>query len=181
MVLIVLFIVLFLYCLKKIYITSLIGLSLNSFFLKALLSFFLFVFLLNFWLLYRLLERGPLFLVSSSTMQPQIFESMVSTDSFALSYVSTSLLEVYYFPFIYIFIFITFLSIFFCLSYNFSEFNLFMLYCIIILLAGSVLFFTDSLVIFFFSYELLLVPSFFILYKFAKTRRCVEAAYLMFF
>jgi len=28
---------------------------------------------------------------------------------------------------------------------------------------------------------MLLVPSFFILYKFAKTRRCVEAAYLMFF
>lgn len=25
------------------------------------------------------------------------------------------------------------------------------------------------------------MPSFFILYKFAKTRRCVEAAYLMFF
>jgi len=34
---------------------------------------------------------------------------------------------------------------------------------------------------FFFSYETLLVPSFFILYNFAKTRRCVEAAYLMFF
>jgi len=28
---------------------------------------------------------------------------------------------------------------------------------------------------------MLLIPSFFILYKFAKTRRCVEAAYLMFF
>jgi formate hydrogenlyase subunit 3/multisubunit Na+/H+ antiporter MnhD subunit len=28
---------------------------------------------------------------------------------------------------------------------------------------------------------MLLVPSFFIIYNFAKTRRCVEAAYLMFF
>jgi NADH-quinone oxidoreductase subunit M len=43
------------------------------------------------------------------------------------------------------------------------------------------LFFSDSLILFFFAYEMLLVPSFFILYKFAKTRRCVEAAYLMFF
>jgi NADH-quinone oxidoreductase subunit M len=56
-----------------------------------------------------------------------------------------------------------------------------MFYCQIILLAGYMLFFTDSLIIFFFAYEMLLVPSFFILYKFAKTRRCVEAAYLMFF
>jgi len=56
-----------------------------------------------------------------------------------------------------------------------------MLYCVVILLAGYTLFFTDSLVIFFFAYEFLLVPSFFILYKFAKTRRCIEAAYLMFF
>jgi len=37
------------------------------------------------------------------------------------------------------------------------------------------------MILFFFAYEMLLVPSFFILYKFAKTRRCVEAAYLMFF
>ena len=56
-----------------------------------------------------------------------------------------------------------------------------MFYCKVILLAGYFLFFTDSLIIFFFAYEMLLVPSFFILYKFAKTRRCIEAAYLMFF
>ena len=37
------------------------------------------------------------------------------------------------------------------------------------------------MILFFFSYETLLIPSFFILYNFAKTRRCVEAAYLMFF
>jgi hypothetical protein len=52
---------------------------------------------------------------------------------------------------------------------------------VVILLAGYVLFFTDSVILFFFSYETLLIPSFFILYNFAKTRRCVEAAYLMFF
>jgi formate hydrogenlyase subunit 3/multisubunit Na+/H+ antiporter MnhD subunit len=56
-----------------------------------------------------------------------------------------------------------------------------MFYCQVILFAGYILFFTESLIIFFFSYEMLLIPSFFILYKFAKTRRCIEAAYLMFF
>jgi len=56
-----------------------------------------------------------------------------------------------------------------------------MFYCQLILVAGYTLFFTDSIILFFIAYELLLIPSFFILYKFAKTRRCVEAAYLMFF
>jgi formate hydrogenlyase subunit 3/multisubunit Na+/H+ antiporter MnhD subunit len=92
-----------------------------------------------------------------------------------------NLLAVYYFPFMYIFLLITVLSIFFCLSYNINEITMFSFYCTIILLFGYLLFFTDSLVIFFLAYEMLLVPSFFILYKFAKTRRCVEASYLMFF
>ena len=88
---------------------------------------------------------------------------------------------VYYFPFIYIFIFITTLSILFCLSYNLNELNTFFAYCTIILTAGYSMFFTSSLLLFFLSYEMLLIPSFFILYNFAKTRKCVEAAYLMFF
>lgn len=92
-----------------------------------------------------------------------------------------NLIQVYYYPFVYVFLLITVLSIIFCLSYNQDELFAFMFFCIVILLAGYTLFFTDSLIIFFFSYEMLLVPSFFILYKFAKTRRCVEAAYLMFF
>ena len=43
------------------------------------------------------------------------------------------------------------------------------------------LFIVNSIIIFFFFYEMLLIPSFFILYRFAKTRRCIEASYLMFF
>jgi len=109
------------------------------------------------------------------------FDNTSSTYLFNLDYFNISLISVYYFPFIYIFIFITILSLLFCLSYNTHELSIFSLYIIIILLAGYVLFFTDSLILFFFSYETLLVPSFFILYNFAKTRRCVEAAYLMFF
>ena len=89
--------------------------------------------------------------------------------------------EVYLYPFIYVFLLVTVLSIVFCLTYNQDELYSFMFYCTLILMSGYVLFFTDSMILFFFAYEMLLVPSFFILYKFAKTRRCVEAAYLMFF
>jgi NADH-quinone oxidoreductase subunit M len=101
--------------------------------------------------------------------------------SYFSNYQLSHLTIVYYFPFIYIFLLVTALSLLFCLSYNFNETLSFTVYCLIIFLAGSVLFFTNSLMIFFLAYEFLLLPSFFILYKFAKTRRCVEAAYLMFF
>ena len=104
------------------------------------------------------------------------FDKLVNLNS-----VSLNLLDVYLYPFIYVFLLITVLSIVFCLSYNKDELISFMFYCKVILLAGYFLFFTDSLIIFFFAYEMLLVPSFFILYKFAKTRRCIEAAYFMFF
>jgi len=92
-----------------------------------------------------------------------------------------NLVQTYYYPFTYVFLLITIMSVIFCLSYNVDELLSFMFYCQVILIAGYALFFTDSLILFFFSYEMLLIPSFFILYKFAKTRRCVEAAYLMFF
>ena len=100
---------------------------------------------------------------------------------FYINSLNLNLCQVYYYPFIYIFLLVTVLSILFCLSYNSDEVVSFMLYCTVILTSGYVLFFTDSLILFFLAYEMLLIPSFFILYKFAKTRRCVEAAYLMFF
>lgn len=95
--------------------------------------------------------------------------------------IGLGLVDVYYFPFVYIFILITILSILFCLAYNTNELTTFVFYCVLILIAGYVMFFTSSLLIFFLAYEMLLIPSFFILYNFAKTRKCVEAAYLMFF
>jgi len=98
-----------------------------------------------------------------------------------ISAASLNLIEVYYYPFIYVFLIVTVLSIVFCLSYNIDELFSFMFYCLVILAAGYVIFYTDSVILFFLAYEMLLIPSFFILYKFAKTRRCVEAAYLMFF
>lgn len=100
---------------------------------------------------------------------------------FNLNNLNLNITYVYYFPFIYIFLLITTLSILFCLSYNFNEVITFSFYCVLILISGTFLFFTDSTLLFFLAYEMLLIPSFFILYKFAKTRRCIEAAYLMFF
>lgn len=107
--------------------------------------------------------------------------TFLSNSFLNLNTLSLNLVQVYYYPFIYVFILITLLSIIFCLSYNKDEFMVFVFYCKLILTSGYILFFTDSIILFFLSYEMLLVPSFFILYKFAKTRRCVEAAYLMFF
>jgi len=105
-----------------------------------------------------------------------VFDSMLP-----LTPVGINLVQVYVYPFVYVFLLVTVLSIVYCLSYNADELVSFMFYCQVILASGYVLFFTDSIVLFFFSYEMLLMPSFFILYRFAKTRRCVEAAYLMFF
>ena len=66
-------------------------------------------------------------------------------------------------------------------AYNSQTLLNFKLYVLVILLAGGVLFFANSLVLFFFAYETLLIPSFLILYNYAKTRKSVEAAFLMFF
>lgn len=86
-----------------------------------------------------------------------------------------------YFPFFYAFVLITLITLVFCFAYNSRELASFSVYVSIILFAGFGLFVTNSLLLFFFLYEVLLLPSFFILYKFAKTRKAVEAAFLMFF
>jgi len=89
---------------------------------------------------------------------------------------------VYYFwPFIFIFILITWLTLVYCFTYNKTELVSFFFFTSIIFLVGGGLFFVNSLLIFFLLYETFLLPSFFILYNFAKTRKAVEAAFLMFF
>jgi len=151
--------------------------------LKYILGFFIFFSLFSLTVLYYLLDFF-------STFQICYFFNDVNIcffDYYSFNYLikfnalNLNLISVYYFPFIYIFIVITTLSVLFCLSYNINELSSFMFYCTVILMSGYILFFTDSIILFFFAYEMLLVPSFFILYNFAKTRRCVEAAYLMFF
>lgn len=154
-----------------------------SFLLKSVLGVFLFVVAVSLTTLYYILDFFSSFTLVYLTPELDVF----IFDYYIYNYLLNSnalnlnLISVYYFPFIYIFILITVLSIIFCLAYNTSELTLFIFYCTLILMAGYLLFFTDSLLLFFLAYELLLVPSFFILYNFAKTRRCVEAAYLMFF
>jgi len=142
----------------------------------------LFFFFITFTSLHYLLDYYQEILnLNSNTLNISCLSNWFSVKILDLNTLSLNLIEVYFFPFIYVFLLITVLSIIFCLTYNTDELASFMFYCINILFAGYVLFFTDSLILFFFAYEMLLVPSFFILYKFAKTRRCVEAAYLMFF
>lgn len=147
---------------------------------KLFMSFIILFFILAFLLVNSLLDYyQELTLLNQADMA--VIDLFSSSKLVNLPSGSINLVQVYYFPFIYVFLFVTVLSIIFCLSYNIDEFLSFMFYVLIILLAGYVLFCTDSVILFFLAYEMLLVPSFFILYKFAKTRRCVEAAYLMFF
>ena len=150
-------------------------LTINRIFL-SLISFLLLTMLTTMNTLLDFYQSTLLIDSSVSYMGSFVFDNFIPNTALNLN-----LVQVYTYPFIYVFLLITVLSIVFCLSYNTDELMSFMLYCQVILAAGYTLFFTDSLILFFLAYEMLLVPSFFILYKFAKTRRCVEAAYLMFF
>lgn len=111
-----------------------------------------------------------------------LYSILESQYNFSLntSLVSSNLVS-FYFPFIYLMLLITVISIIFCLSYNVAELHSFLVYIIVILFSGISIFFVDSIVFFFFFYECLLIPSFVILYKYSKTRKAVEASYLMFF
>lgn len=151
--------------------------------IKAVLGLFFFFITIALTTLYYLLDYFSTFNIvyGANGLDLWIFDYYCYDYLLNVRALNLNLVSIYYFPFIYIFVLITLLSIFFCLAYNLNELILFIFYCVLILTAGYLLFFTDSLILFFLAYELLLVPSFFILYNFAKTRRCVEAAYLMFF
>lgn len=132
--------------------------------LITLLSFFVITSLITLALLYQNLN---------------IFYGVIAPLTY-LTHASTSFATLYY-PFVYIFLLVTLLTLYFCFAYNRSELNVFSMYVTFILISGLGLFSTTSLFLFFLFYEALLLPSFFILYHFAKTRKAVEAAYLMFF
>lgn len=171
------------FALRLFYVQSIYLNTTLKFIVKQILSFFLFFTLTSIFVLYNIFDHFSGFQIVSLASSPATTLFTTSSTSGLLNYgaLNINMLEVYYFPFIYIFMLITLLSILYCLSYNINELSSFMFYCSTILIAGYVIFFTDSIILFFFAYEMLLVPSFFILYNFAKTRRCVEAAYLMFF
>ena len=140
-------------------------------------KFFIFILIIFFFSIFFFINYNIFFFI----LFLKNFNNFFFYNFFFLQFFNYSILNIYYFPFIYIFLLITFFSLIYCLTYNFNEFIIFLFYCFLILIFGFILFFTNSLIIFFLSYELLLIPSFFILYRFAKTRRCIEAAYLMFF
>jgi NADH-quinone oxidoreductase subunit M len=154
----------------------------NNIFLKLtklFLTFVIFYFFIFIFFIYTLFDffKTTLFFFDKNVL----FWDKINLKLSKLVNLNSDILNIYSFPFIYIFLLVTVLAIFYCLSYSKNEISIFVFYCFFILFTGSLLFFTDSLIIFFFAYEMLLIPSFFILYKFAKTRRCIEAAYLMFF
>ena len=149
---------------------------------RLFLSALLFMFFITFTSLHYLLDYyQDVILLTSNDTGLSVLSTYYNSKILDINAVSMNLIQVYYYPFIYVFLIVTVLSVVFCLTYNTDELFSFMFYCLVILAAGYVIFFTDSIVLFFLAYEMLLIPSFFILYKFAKTRRCVEAAYLMFF
>jgi len=175
---------LILFLLRLFSLFSLYRTTTTIFISKLFMTNTLFMFLVIFLVLNATLDfyQYTIFLSSNSlNLDLSLISLFTNNDFFTTTSLSLNLIEVYYYPFIYVFMLVTVLSILFCLSYNKDELMSFMFYCQLILAAGYTIFFTDSIILFFLAYEMLLVPSFFILYKFAKTRRCVEAAYLMFF
>lgn len=168
--------------LRLFYVNLINKFNIYNFLMKISINFFLFFSFFSITTLYYINDFWSSFYLNINfSNNIFFFENFSCNYLFNLNNLNFNLIYVYYFPFIYIFIIVTVLSILFCLSYSINELIIFTFYCSIILIFGYVLFFTDSLILFFLSYEMLLIPSFFILYKFAKTRRCVEAAYLMFF
>lgn len=156
---------------------------LSSIYLPYVLSFFIFIFIMMLLFTYIILDKYSnisLFSTEIGLDLSLIFYSQF-TYLFPNNPFSFNLLTVYMFPFIYVFVIITTISVIFALTYNFSEFYSFLIFILVITIAGFGLFTTDSFSLFFFFYELLLIPSFFILYKFGKTRRSIEASYSMFF
>lgn len=170
------------FLLRLYFLNSINQLSIVTTSSRLFLSSLLFLFFITFTSLHYLLDYYQDILMFSSTDScMSVLSTYYNSKIIDVNAVSLNLIQVYYYPFIYVFLIVTVLSVVFCLSYNTDELFSFMFYCLVILAAGYVIFFTDSIILFFLAYEMLLIPSFFILYKFAKTRRCVEAAYLMFF
>ena len=165
------------------HVTSLAQFLISSAVVPTILGCFTLFAFFSLTTLYYLLDLNASFVSLQTPLNSSLFVFDFLPQNFLLhtSFIGLHLVDIYTFPFIYIFVVVTLLSILFCLAYNIHELSSFMLYCTLILLAGYIVFFTSSLILFFFAYEMLLIPSFFILYNFAKTRRCVEAAYLMFF
>ena len=132
--------------------TSFNRLYLFSTFATLALALFVILSFTSLTLLYYLLDNFTYFQCLGTSIPGESLLITWKSSTFLLnqSFLAITPIDVYYFPFGYIFILITVLSILFCLSYNTNELSAFLLYCIIILSAGYSMFFTSSLLIFFF-------------------------------
>ena len=119
---------------------------------RLFLSSLLFLFFITFTSLHYLLDYYQDILMFSSTDScMSVLSTYYNSKIIDVNAVSLNLIQVYYYPFIYVFLIVTVLSVVFCLSYNTDELFSFMFYCLVILAAGYVIFFTDSIILFFFS------------------------------
>ena len=84
-------------------------------------------------------------------------------------------------PYLLLTFVITFISLLTILAFNNNEIFSFINIFILVIIFGLILLSTNSLLVFFLSYEIIVFPSFYILYKFGKSRKSIEASFLMFF
>jgi len=112
-----------------------------------------------------------------------VYNTLLPVSGYQALFVWESWLVVdsYSYPFAYTFLTVIMLSFINCLSYHRDDIRSFALFLKLITFAGVIVLTSNSMIVFFLAYETLLIPSFMILYKFAKSRRCIEAAYAMFF
>lgn len=154
-------------------------------FLLFFLLFFIIIIINYMYLYFPLLNYWHItfkyYLIGDYDIIDKFHNGFLNNNFELLKLLKIDLLHYIQFPFLYVFILITTTAFIFCLTYNNYELLTFLIYLILIFIFGLGFFFTDSILYFFLFYEFLLLPSFFILYKFAKTRRSIEASFLMFF
>jgi len=152
----------FVFALLRMYLSTYVNHWFSIFILnRVFLSIILFFFFLSFTVLNYSLDYSELILFSTfsfnsatSSVEDVFLSTYVSNYSspklWSLTTNSLNLVQVYTYPFIYVFLVVTILSIVYCLSYNIDDLVSFMFYCQLILLAGYALFYTDSIILFFY-------------------------------
>ena len=126
-------------------INSLSRVNFVTTFNRLFLSATLFLFFTTFSLMNYLLDYYQEMVFVSYGNTIEVLSTYCVDKMFHTNALGLNLVQVYCFPFIYVFLLVTVLSIVFCLTYNVDELFSFMFYCQVILLAGYILFFTDSI------------------------------------
>jgi hypothetical protein len=144
----------FIFSILRLYLSTYVNYWFSVFLLNRIfLSIMLFYFFLTFTILNYSLDNSELSLLS--TLNYDLLNTNSTSDYFSTQYItnfnssrlwpsitnSLNLVQVYTYPFIYVFLVVTILSVVYCLSYNVDDLVSFMFYCQLILLAGYALFF----------------------------------------